>query len=201
MTRRASPPKQGLYDPAHEHDSCGIGFVVDAHGRKSHSIVEQGVQVLLNLEHRGACGCEKNTGDGAGILMQMPHRFLAEECDKIGITLPAAGRYGAGIVFLPRDARGRADCEEVWKRLGAEEGMPVLGWRDLPTDNRTLGPSAVAGRTPLFTSRWPPSLPNTANRRSSAAPAERRDCCRRDRAGRPAQRGGVSTRAGWLQKM
>ena len=145
MTRATPPPKQGLYDPAHEHDSCGIGFVVDAHGRKSHSIVEQGVQVLLNLEHRGACGCEKNTGDGAGILMQMPHRFLAEECDKIGIALPAAGRYGAGIVFLPRDARGRADCEEIWKRLGAEEGMPVLGWRDLPTDNRTLGPSAVAG--------------------------------------------------------
>ena len=108
MTRVGPPLKQGLYDPAHEHDSCGIGFVVDAHGRKSHSIVEQGVQVLLNLEHRGACGCEKNTGDGAGILMQMPHRFLAEECDKIGITLPAAGRYGAGIVFLPRDARGRA---------------------------------------------------------------------------------------------
>jgi glutamate synthase (ferredoxin) len=145
MTRSAPPPKQGLYDPAHEHDSCGIGFVVDAHGRKSHSIVEQGVQVLLNLEHRGACGCEKNTGDGAGILMQMPHRFLAEECDKIGITLPAAGRYGAGIVFLPRDAKGREDCEALWTRIAAEEGMPVLGWRDLPTDNRTLGPTAVAG--------------------------------------------------------
>src|SRR4029453_14309938 len=106
------PPKEGRCDPAHEHDSCGIGFVVDAHGRKSHSIVEQGVQVLLNLEHRGACGCEKNTCDAAGILMQMPHRFLAEECDRIGITLPAAGRYGAGIVFLPRDPRGRAHCEE-----------------------------------------------------------------------------------------
>ena len=86
---------------------------MDAHGKRSHSIIEQGVQVLLNLEHRGACGCEKNTGDGAGILMQMPHRFLAEECDKIGITLPAAGRYGAGIVFLPRDAQGRADCEAI----------------------------------------------------------------------------------------
>jgi glutamate synthase domain-containing protein 2/glutamate synthase domain-containing protein 1/glutamate synthase domain-containing protein 3 len=144
MTRVGPPPKQGLYDPAHEHDSCGIGFVVDAHGKRSHSIVEQGVQVLLNLEHRGACGCEKNTGDGAGILMQMPHRFLAEECDKIGITLPAAGRYGAGIVFLPRDAKGRADCQAIWTRLAAEEGVPVLGWRDLPTDNRMLGPTAVA---------------------------------------------------------
>ena len=144
MTRVGPPPRQGLYDPSHEHDSCGIGFVVDAHGRKSHSIVEQGVQVLLNLEHRGACGCEKNTGDGAGILMQMPHRFLAEECDKIGITLPAAGRYGAGIVFLPKGPQSRAHCEEVWTRVAAEEGMPVLGWRDLPTDNALLGPTAVA---------------------------------------------------------
>ncbi|HVR70448.1 MAG TPA: glutamate synthase large subunit [Vicinamibacteria bacterium] len=144
MTRVGPPPRQGLYDPSHEHDSCGIGFVVDAHGRKSHAIVEQGVQVLLNLEHRGACGCEKNTGDGAGILMQMPHRFLAEECDRIGVTLPAAGRYGAGLVFLPRDPGGRAACQEIWTRLAAEEGMPVLGWREPPTDNRLLGPTAVA---------------------------------------------------------
>src|SRR5258705_347757 len=145
MTRATPPPKQGLYDPAHEHDSCGIGFVVDAHGRKSHSIVEQGLPALLKLRHRGARGCEKNPGDGAGILMQMPHRFLAEECDKIGITLPAAGRYGAGLVFLPRDAKGREQCEEIWSRLATEEGMPVLGWRDLPTDNASLGPTAIAG--------------------------------------------------------
>jgi glutamate synthase (NADPH/NADH) large chain len=139
-----APEKQGLYDPSHEHDACGMGFVVDAHGRKSHAIVDQAVQVLLNLEHRGACGCEKNTGDGAGILIQMPHRFLAEECERAGFTLPGPGRYGAGIVFLPRGPLDRKACEEMWAGLAAEEGMPVLGWRDLPTDNSKVGPTARA---------------------------------------------------------
>jgi glutamate synthase (NADPH/NADH) large chain len=139
-----APGKQGLYDPSHEHDACGMGFVVDAHGRKSHAIVSQAVQVLLNLEHRGACGCEKNTGDGAGILIQMPHRFLAEECERAGFTLPGPGRYGAGIVFLPRGPADRKVCEEIWAGIAAEEGMPVLGWRDLPTDNSAIGPTARA---------------------------------------------------------
>ena len=139
-----APRKQGLYDPSHEHDACGMGFVVDAHGRKSHAIVSQAVQVLENLEHRGACGCEKNTGDGAGILIQMPHRFLAEECERAGFRLPGPGRYGAGIVFLPRGAADRKRCEEIWAGLAAEEGMPVLGWRDLPTDNSAIGPTARA---------------------------------------------------------
>src|SRR5467141_5087044 len=85
----ALPPKQGLYDPQFEHDSCGVGFVVDIAGRKSHSIIQKGIEVLVNLEHRGACGCEKNTGDGAGILLQTPHQFLAQECDKLNIRLPA----------------------------------------------------------------------------------------------------------------
>src|SRR5688572_28643603 len=98
------PPAQGLYDPAHEHDACGVGFVVDIKGRKSHAIVSQALTVLKNLLHRGACGCEVNTGDGAGILIQMPHRFLERECARLGITLPAQGRYGAGLVFLPRAA-------------------------------------------------------------------------------------------------
>jgi glutamate synthase (NADPH) large chain len=139
-----APEKQGLYDPSHEHDACGMGFVVDAHGRKSHAIVDQAVQVLLNLEHRGACGCEKNTGDGAGILIQMPHRFLAEECERAGFTLPGPGRYGAGIVFLPRGPSDQMLCEEIWAGLAAEEGMPLLGWRDLPTDNSAIGPTARA---------------------------------------------------------
>ena len=86
-----SPPSQGLYDPQHEHDSCGVGFVVDLKGRKSRSIVGNAIEVLLNLRHRGACGCEKNTGDGAGILMQIPHRFLTEACGEAGIELPGAG--------------------------------------------------------------------------------------------------------------
>src|SRR5438477_1891860 len=88
------PPAQGLYDPRHEHDACGVGFVVDIKGRKSRSIVKDAIQVLLNLQHRGACGCEKNTGDGAGILMQVPHRFMTEACGEIGIGLPEAGAYG-----------------------------------------------------------------------------------------------------------
>jgi glutamate synthase (ferredoxin) len=139
------PPKQGLYDPQHEHDSCGVGFVVDLRGRKSHDIVEKAIEVLLNLEHRGACGCEENTGDGAGILMQTPHRFLQQECDKLGIRLPAYEQYGAGMVFLPRDVESRRACEELFERVVREEGQRVLGWRTVPTDNSPIGPSAKAG--------------------------------------------------------
>src|SRR5215813_5739077 len=98
------PPQQGLYDPQFEHDACGVGFVVNMKGKKSHQIIEQGLQILLNLDHRGACGCEANTGDGAGILMQMPDRFLRKTCARHGIALPAPKEYGAGLVFLPRDA-------------------------------------------------------------------------------------------------
>src|SRR5512132_4673318 len=105
-----APGKQGLYDPAHEHDACGVGFVVDIKGRKSHAIVSQALTVLKNLLHRGACGCEVNTGDGAGILIQMPHRFLTRECGRLGITLPAPGHYGVGLVFLPRDPAQAATC-------------------------------------------------------------------------------------------
>jgi glutamate synthase domain-containing protein 1 len=140
----AEPSKQGLYDPYYEHDACGVGFVVNLKGRKSHALVQQAIQVLLNLEHRGACGCEKNTGDGAGILLQTPHRFLAQECDKLGIALPEYGAYGVGLVFLPTDADDRQQCEQIFEQIVAEEGCTVLGWRTVPTDNSTLGPSARA---------------------------------------------------------
>src|SRR5260370_7899395 len=96
------PPAQGLYDPQHEHDACGVGFVVDIKGRKSHTIVRRALEVLINLLHRGACGCEPNTGDGAGILLQMPDRFLRRECARLGIPLPPATEYGCGLLFLPR---------------------------------------------------------------------------------------------------
>ena len=99
-------PAQGLYDPRHEHDACGVGFVCHIKGQRSHSIVSQALQLLVNLLHRGACGCEVNTGDGAGILIQMPDRFLRQETAKLGITLPPERGYGAGLVFLPRDAGG-----------------------------------------------------------------------------------------------
>jgi len=145
MAHVSSPRAQGLYDPRFEHDSCGIGFVVDAHGRRSHAIVAQAIQVLLNLEHRGACGCEKNTGDGAGILVQMPHAFLTEECGRAGIALPAPGRYGAGLVFLPTDPASRRRCQELFEKTAAEECLPVLGWREVPTHNASLGATARAG--------------------------------------------------------
>ena len=91
------PPAQGLYNPAHEHDACGIGFVASISGQKSHDIIRKGIQVLLNLAHRGACGCDPETGDGAGVLIQIPHKFFARECEKLGFTLPKAGTYGVGM--------------------------------------------------------------------------------------------------------
>src|SRR5207302_10918756 len=140
MSQYGLPPKQGLYDPQYEHDACGVGFVVDLKGRKSHALVEQAIQVLLNLQHRGACGCEKNTGDGAGILLQTPHRFLAQECDKLKIKLPAQGEYGVGMVFLPTNPDDQRRCEELFEQSVCEEGCTPLGWRTVPTDNSSLGP-------------------------------------------------------------
>ena len=136
---RSPPTAQGLYDPQYEHDACGIGAVVDISGAKSHKIVDYAKQVLLNLQHRGASGADESTGDGAGILMQIPHEFFAAEADRLKFELPPAGHYGAGILFLPRDAAVRGTCEEVLAQLLESEGLEVLGWRDVPCDNRTLG--------------------------------------------------------------
>jgi glutamate synthase (NADPH) large chain len=138
------PPQQGLYDPAHERDACGVGFVADLKGRKSHMIVERAIEVLLNLEHRGACGCEKNTGDGAGILLQVPHQFLLKACAEAGIELPEYGHYGVGMVFLPVDVDSRRQCEEIFQEIVREEGQRFLGWRLVPTDNSPIGPTAKA---------------------------------------------------------
>ena len=111
QARRTGPPaRTGLYDPQFEHEACGVGFVVNIKGRKSHGIIQQALRALLNLDHRGACGCEANTGDGAGILMQMPHGFFQEVCRKDKINLPPAGQYGVAMVFLPRDANDRRAC-------------------------------------------------------------------------------------------
>src|SRR6266545_4459732 len=143
-TSTGMPRPQGLYDPAHEHDACGVGFVVDMKGRKSHAVVSQALQVLKNLLHRGACGCEVNTGDGAGILIQMPHAFLRRECGRLGVTLPAPRHYGAGLVFLPRDTTQAARCRTMLETVAGEEGQAVLGWRPVPTDDSPIGPSARA---------------------------------------------------------
>src|SRR5215212_11312293 len=139
-----APPAQGLYDPSAEHDACGVGFVVHIKGRRSHGIVRKALQVLVNLQHRGACGCEANTGDGAGILIQLPDRFLRREADRAGIALPAAGAYAAGLVFLPHDTPSRRSVQRRLEQIVAEEGQHVLGWRDVPTDLRLVGPSASA---------------------------------------------------------
>jgi len=136
------PPKQGLYDPAFEHDACGVGFVVDIKGRKSHDILQQGLRVLINLDHRGACGAEVDTGDGAGILLQMPHRFLAEAAKKARIELPAPGDYGCGIVFLPRNPTLRRRIEERFEQLVQSEGQSIMGWRTVPCNNSRLGDTA-----------------------------------------------------------
>src|SRR5262245_7256878 len=136
-----APEAQGLYDPQHEHDACGVGFVVDMKGRKSHAIVQQALQVLINLAHRGACGCEVNTGDGAGILIQMPDAFMRKVAP---VPLPPAGEYGAGLVFLPRDADERTAIEQLIATTADEEGQRLLGWRDVATDDGLVGPSAVA---------------------------------------------------------
>ena len=122
-----------------------MGFVVNMKGKKSHTIVRQALQVLLNLDHRGACGCEVNTGDGAGILIQTPHAFLKEAAAKEKISLPGAGEYGVGMVFLPHDAATtRAECERIFGDIVAEEGQRVLGWRTIPTNNASLGATAKA---------------------------------------------------------
>src|SRR5882672_10019020 len=146
MTQPVFPLKQGLYDPRFEHDSCGLGFVVDIEGRRSRRIVEQAIQVLLNLEHRGACGSEANTGDGAGILLQIPHLFFARECENRKFKLPPAGDYAVGMVFLPREGASRRECERLFEKIVKEEGQRVLGWRTVPTDDSGIGPTARASR-------------------------------------------------------
>jgi glutamate synthase (NADPH/NADH) large chain len=131
----------GLFDPALEKDSCGVGFIADIKGRKSHRIVEDALTILLNLEHRGAVGADPRAGDGAGILVQTPHKFFAREAQKLGFTLPSPGHYGVGVLFLPHDAAWRQEIMDTYAAVAAADGMAILGWRDVPTDNSTLGES------------------------------------------------------------
>ena len=140
------PGAQGLYDPRNEHDACGIGFVVNIKGQKSHEIVRKGIEVLINLTHRGACGCDPETGDGAGLTIQIPHQFFARECAAIGIELPAAGEYGVAMTFLPVEKRQRLLCEGILERIVQEEGLKVLGWRDTPIDGSAIGRVARASQ-------------------------------------------------------
>ena len=133
-----------LRHPRLEHDACGVGFVVDVKGQTSHRIVEQGLEVLRNLTHRGACGCDPLTGDGAGILVQVPDAFLRREAKSQRIALPAEGAYGVGMVFLPSEVRQRNECQKLLEKVIRQEGQKVLGWRRVPVDVQAPGPQARA---------------------------------------------------------
>src|SRR4051795_13156523 len=135
------PPAQGLYDPEQEHDACGVAFVVDIAGRASHDIIELGLTALRNMEHRGASGSEPDSGDGAGILVQVPDAFLRATLD---FDLPEPGMYAVGTAFLPADAAAQADAQDAIDKIAAEEGLRTLGWRDLRIDPDRAGIGATA---------------------------------------------------------
>jgi glutamate synthase (NADPH) large chain len=141
---RSAAHRQGLYDPNLEHDACGVGFIADLNNRKSHKIIEDALQILVNLTHRGATGADPLSGDGAGLLMQIPHDFLQEECDRLSIALPEPGNYAVGHIFLPRDKRLRRECEDVFVKSCADEGVELLGWRDVPVNNSCLSAFTIA---------------------------------------------------------
>ena len=134
----------GLYRPEFEHDACGIGFVANLKGNKNHQIVSDALTILENMEHRGACGCEDNTGDGAGILIQTPHEFFFEECLKLGVHLPPFGKYGVGTVFFPREIRLREECRDIFHRTAEKLGLEILTWRKIPVNPEGIGPSALS---------------------------------------------------------
>ncbi len=143
------PEKQGLYDPALEKDSCGVGFIANIKGNKGHDIVEKGLNILLNLSHRGATGCDEKTGDGAGILTQIPHTFFKSKCKEYNIDLPDEGNYAVGMVFLPRESDEDLKCEGIFESVLKDEGLKLLGWRDVEVDRNAIGDIAK-GSEPLI---------------------------------------------------
>ncbi len=140
------PPKQGLYDPRYERDACGMGFVVNVKGKKSHQIVQDALTVLTNMSHRGARGSDPNTGDGAGITVQLPHVFLQKVCAEQGFALPQPGDYGVGMLFLAADTQARQRCQQQFEQVVAAEGLQLLGWRDVPVNDDELGQTAVSSQ-------------------------------------------------------
>ncbi|MGP8174818.1 MAG: glutamate synthase large subunit [Terracidiphilus sp.] len=141
-----TPQPQGLYHPRNEHDACGVGLVASIRGEKSHEIIRKGLEVLINLTHRGAAGCDPETGDGAGILIQIPHAFFARECGELGMQLPEPGAYGVAMCFLPVEKHNRLQCEGIFERIAQEEGLTVLGWRDTPVNGDAIGRVARASQ-------------------------------------------------------
>ena len=175
----AFPPPQGLYDATHEHDACGVAFVATLTGVASHDIVRQALTALRNLEHRGAAGAEPNSGDGAGILMQVPDAFLREVAAEAGFTLPPQHAYAVGTAFLPGDEEAVAKTRRRIEELAAEEGLAVLGWRDVPTQPDVLGATA-RGVMPSFSQLF---VAGAASRVTGMA-LERMAFCLRKRAER-----------------
>src|SRR3977135_1564591 len=133
------PPAEGLYDPSLEKDSCGVGFIANIKGKKSHQIVADALRILCNLEHRGAVGADPRFGDGAGILLQIPHAFFARKAAEIGFQLPEPGEYAIGALFMPRETAWRNVIKSIVAEQIKAEGLMLLGWRDVPTDNSSLG--------------------------------------------------------------
>src|SRR6267378_5563082 len=133
------PPAEGLYDLSLEKDSCGVGFIANIKGKKSHQIVSDAINILCNLEHRGAVGADPRAGDGAGILVQIPHGFFARKAAEIGFQLPQPGEYAIGALFMPRDTAWRNVIKSIIADQIREEGLMLLGWRNVPTDNSSLG--------------------------------------------------------------
>ncbi len=150
MQQPRRPAQQGLYRPGLEHDACGVGFIVHLKGQRSHKLVDDALSALEHLHHRGASGSEPNTGDGAGILIQMPHEFLRRECAQLGIRLPEAGHYGAGLFFASRDPRATEQAKALFAAIVEEEGQHLLGWRRVPTNNAGLGATALAAEPEMW---------------------------------------------------
>ena len=142
--------KRGLYQPGHEHDACGVGFVAHIKGRKAHSIVEQGLKILENLDHRGAVGADKLMGDGAGILIQVPDEFYRAEMALQGVRLPPPGEYGVGMIFLPKENASRLACVQELERAVKAEGQVLLGWRDVPVDRDLPMSPTVRAKEPVL---------------------------------------------------
>ncbi|MFT3843446.1 MAG: glutamate synthase large subunit [Lacibacter sp.] len=134
----------GLYNPAFEHDACGIGFVASIKGNKSHQHIDDALTVLENMEHRGACGCENNTGDGAGIMIQTPHEFFFEECLKLGVHLPSYGKYAVGVIFFPKEIKLREECRDIFNRSAEKLGLEILTYRKVPVNPDGIGPTALS---------------------------------------------------------
>src|SRR5262245_42363457 len=145
---RFSSRANGLYRPEYEYDACGIGLIAHMKGEKSHAIVQDGLKILVNLTHRGAVGADPLAGDGAGLLVQIPHAFFLDEAKRLGFTLPEPGFYGVGQLFMPHNSDWRKRCEELFAEVTAAEGLTVLGWRDVPVNNAGL-PQIVLDSEPV----------------------------------------------------